>query len=234
MSAVADFRAEASRRVLIKDGAYGTLIQAERLESADYCAGLDLLREARRHYLAWGATAKVGRMDRAHPPRERTAVESDGGRLPVTSSAIDLLGVLSASQALSSETSLERLHARVAAVLGAMTGATRVKVLLWSGTREEWLMPAHHGAGGMTAITEDDAPLSVLRYVRRTQEPLVVSDATRDDRFERDPYLSGLERCSLLAVPIVGRGALRAVLMSSLQPGSSVYSPAAWCSTDWW
>jgi signal transduction histidine kinase len=101
----------------------------------------------------------------------------------------------------------------VAAVLGAMTGATRVKVLLWSGTREEWLMPAHHGAGGMTAITEDDAPLSVLRYVRRTQEPLVVSDATRDDRFERDPYLSGLERCSLLAVPIVGRGALRAVLM---------------------
>ena len=47
MSAVADFRAEASRRVLIKDGAYGTLIQAERLESADYCAGLDLLRDQR-------------------------------------------------------------------------------------------------------------------------------------------------------------------------------------------
>ena len=28
--------------------------------------------------------------------------------------------------------------------------------------------------------------------------------------------------------------ALRAALMSSLQPGSSVYSPTAWCSTDWW
>ena len=27
---------------------------------------------------------------------------------------------------------------------------------------------------------------------------------------------------------------LRIPLMSSRQPGSSVYSPRAWCSTDWW
>jgi len=47
MSAAADFRAEAGRRVLIKDGAYGTLIQAERLQSADYCAGLDLMKDQR-------------------------------------------------------------------------------------------------------------------------------------------------------------------------------------------
>lgn len=47
MSAAADFRAEAGRRVLIKDGAYGTLTQAERLESADYCAGLDLMKDQR-------------------------------------------------------------------------------------------------------------------------------------------------------------------------------------------
>ncbi len=45
MSAAAEFRAEAARRILVKDGAYGTMIQAERLE--DYCAGLDLMKDQR-------------------------------------------------------------------------------------------------------------------------------------------------------------------------------------------
>ena len=56
-------------------------------------------------------------------------------------------------------------------------------------------------------------PLSVVRYVERTRETVVVSDATRDDRFARDPYLAGVDRCSLLAVPIVNRGNLRALLL---------------------
>ncbi len=47
MSAADTLRAEAAERILIKDGAYGTLIQAERLQSADYCAGLDLLKDQR-------------------------------------------------------------------------------------------------------------------------------------------------------------------------------------------
>jgi len=47
MSTAAAFRAEAARRILIKDGAYGTMIQARRLPSADYCAGLDLLKDQR-------------------------------------------------------------------------------------------------------------------------------------------------------------------------------------------
>jgi 5-methyltetrahydrofolate--homocysteine methyltransferase len=47
MSAAANFRAEAGKRILVKDGAYGTLIQAERLQSEDYCAGLDLMKDQR-------------------------------------------------------------------------------------------------------------------------------------------------------------------------------------------
>ena len=47
MSAAAALRAEAARRILVKDGAYGTLIQAEKLKSADYCGGLDLSKDQR-------------------------------------------------------------------------------------------------------------------------------------------------------------------------------------------
>ena len=40
-------RTEAAKRILIKDGAYGTLIQQRRLQSADYCGGLDLMKDQR-------------------------------------------------------------------------------------------------------------------------------------------------------------------------------------------
>ena len=40
-------RAEAAKRILIKDGAYGTEVQARRLASADYCGGLDLMKDQR-------------------------------------------------------------------------------------------------------------------------------------------------------------------------------------------
>jgi 5-methyltetrahydrofolate--homocysteine methyltransferase len=45
MTAADLFRAEAAKRILIKDGAYGTQIQAEKLAGEAYCAGLDLLRD---------------------------------------------------------------------------------------------------------------------------------------------------------------------------------------------
>ena len=47
MNAAASFRSEAAKRILVKDGAYGTLVQARKLRSEDYCAGYDLLKDQR-------------------------------------------------------------------------------------------------------------------------------------------------------------------------------------------
>jgi 5-methyltetrahydrofolate--homocysteine methyltransferase len=47
MSAAAELRAAAAERVLVKDGAYGTLIQCEGLKEADYRGELDLARDQR-------------------------------------------------------------------------------------------------------------------------------------------------------------------------------------------
>ena len=189
--------------------------------------GHDLLAQARREYLAWGATAKVSQLDWAYPALRAPAAASAGddgqsGDLPrdravITTGTIDLLGIVSASQALSSETSIGRLHARVAEVLSAMTGATGVHLLLWSEDRHGWLRPAPDAGGGTVPVSrtghESAVPTSVLRYARRTREPLVVADAAADERFARDPYFAGLTCCSVLAVPVLSRGALRAVLL---------------------
>ena len=45
MSAAAELRAAAAERILIKDGAYGTSIQARRLQAGDYCRGFDLFKD---------------------------------------------------------------------------------------------------------------------------------------------------------------------------------------------
>jgi signal transduction histidine kinase len=208
-------------------------------------AGFELLTQARQQYLAWGATAKVEQLCWAYPtlrsppdtPPDATVgvdepTEGPGGRAGVSTGTLDLLGVLSASQALSAQTSIERLHARVVEVLGAMTGATRVHLLLWDDDRHDWLLPTpasptptdattpadvSRPIGGTRPISgtghEHELPTSVLRYVQRTGEPLVTADATRDDRFIRDPYFTDLDCCSLLAVPILSRGTLRAALL---------------------
>jgi hypothetical protein len=58
----------------------------------------------------------------------------------------------------------------VVEVLGAMTGATRVQLLLYSDDRHDWLRPSP--AGVITPIGgtghEHELPTSVLRYVQRT------------------------------------------------------------------
>ena len=194
----------------------------------------DLLAEARRSYAAWGATAKVEQLDWAYPVLHRDDLPADdlprdeeaGDEEPrpgvepstdLSTGTVDLLGILAASRALSSQTSVDRLHAQVVQVLGSMTGATDVHLLLWNDERQDWRLPAGDEDGGSRPIGGADQdgtlPFSVLRYVARTGETLVVVDATRDDRFAGDPYFAGLDCCSLLALPIFGRGRLRALLM---------------------
>jgi diguanylate cyclase (GGDEF)-like protein len=180
--------------------------------------GRPLLDQARSMYQAWGATGKVREMLQQHSFLSR----GSGGRRSepgarstlVSDDAVDVMSVLRASQALSSETSLDKLRSRVAKVLCAMTGAASV------------LMVVRHEDGEERVLSEDAAdltvraaeaqgllPMSAYRYAVRTQEPLLINDATRDERFSRDPYLAGLPHCSLLLVPVLSHGQLRAVLV---------------------
>ena len=128
-----------------------------------------------------------------------------------------MLGILAASRALSSETGIGALRVKVVEVLSAMTGATNVGILLWDAHRQEWYAATEEEGeeedGPSRPRPGTELPLSVVRYVERTREPLIVGDATRDDRFARDPYFAGLEAASILAVPVLSRGAMQAVLL---------------------
>jgi signal transduction histidine kinase/predicted ATPase len=236
--ALGDFRATvvafdaARREVQRRQRPWHRALILERAARFHLDHGLDggaaeLLAEARRSYAAWGATAKVEQLDWAYPVLHRDDPPEDAGEekphpgvessTDLSTGTVDLLGILAASRVLSSQTSVDRLHAQVVQVLGSMTGATDVHLLLWNDARQEWRLPAADEDGGSRPVGDADQegalPFSVLRYVARTGEALVVVDATRDDRFAGDPYFAGLDCCSLLALPIFSRGRLRALLM---------------------
>jgi len=183
--------------------------------------GRALLAEAARHYRSWGAEAKVRQLELAYPflvgavePPARHGDRATTTRISLES--IDLLAVLNASQALSSETTLDRLRIRVVEVLRTLTGASKVHMLLHGDDATGWFLP-DDGTGKPVPVQEAGdrglLPLSAFRYAERTREPLLVEDATRDDRLARDPYVAALDRCSLLVVPILSQGVPRAMVL---------------------
>jgi diguanylate cyclase (GGDEF)-like protein len=182
--------------------------------------GRRLLSDACRYYLAWGAVSKVVQLEHSYPflAQGEKQLPAEGLRRDsVSADSFDLLGLLRASQALSSETSLDRLHQRVVEQLEAMTGATHVQlVLLQDGGRSALVRVGDEGAT-QVAIEEAAAagllPMSAVRYVERTYLPLAIDDARTDDRFAADPYLQAMAQCSLLLLPVLNQGALRAVLV---------------------
>ena len=200
-------------------------------------SGRRLLIDARHHYEQWGATGKVRELERRYPFLRRagsTAAEPSLSRfeyvssMSVRSDDIDMLAILRASQALSSETDLDRLRASVVDQTRAITGATTVHLLLFDQDAADWVVPG--GGPDRERVTVDAAaaqgllPIAAFRYAERTRQPLLVENACRDDRFARDPYFAGVERCSLLVVPILNQGAMRAVLLMENRLSSGAFS----------
>jgi signal transduction histidine kinase len=183
-------------------------------------AGQRLMAEARDLYAAWGAAAKVRLMDQSWPflqPASQSLARGLPGRLLSGPSPdmLDLLGILRASQALSSQRTLRDLALRVTEVLGALTGATRVALIAAAGN--DWLLLDSRPDAELHMMAFDEAakagllPASAQRHIERLVEPLQVPDIAEDERFSGDPYFA--ERGgSLLLVPVVGQGEARAVL----------------------
>ncbi len=199
--------------------------------------GHRLLADARSAYADWGATVKVADLDRSWPqlrsaePGARrggsTQRSSQGRTETLGHSEIDLVGIIKAAQSFGSQSDLDQLQASVTTILTALSGATSVRMALWSDETREWIVPSPTADGAALAADGADwalLPLSALRYVERTREPLVVDDATQDDRFARDPYFDGVGRCSLLAMPVLARGLLKAILVLEHRAARAAFS----------
>lgn len=183
-------------------------------------SGSQLLLEAQQLYMAWGATVKASQLSaQTGTPADALPHASPfaASRALTAADDLDMRVVLQASQGLSAEVNSLRLKAKVQEVLSSATGATRVTLALWEDDAAEWLVDARDSSGEVIQVPVDGSasavPLKAFRYAESTREPLLLVDAVSDERFARDVYFHGMERCSLMVVPILRRGVERAMLV---------------------
>jgi PAS domain S-box-containing protein len=200
---------------------------ARRLETAGHAH----LRNARNCYDRWGAHGKVKQLDERYPRlREERAVTSSATMGPSVGQ-LDVETVVRASQALSTEMVLPKLIERLMRIAVEHAGAGRGLLILIRGG-EPWVeAEAVAGQGSVEVVvrhalvTPSYLPTSVLHYVVRTREHVLLDDASADRVYSTDEHVRRQRLRSVLCLPIVKQTSLVGALYleNNLTPG--VFSP---------
>ncbi|MCO4763760.1 MAG: AAA family ATPase [Myxococcales bacterium] len=195
------------------------------------------LMDARYAYARWGATSKVQLLESEFPALKH-AMEAMSPQLLTLSeeststgrSTLDIHSVIKASQAISSEIVLDKLLPLLLNILIENAGARRGVVLL---QREGELLIEAEGTAqsdranvlqGRSIDGSNDVPATVINFVSRTGESLVLHDAVEDSRFGDDPYVSRHRPRSLLASPITHGNDLIGVIYLENNLNSGVFT----------
>ena len=199
------------------------------------------MKEAHYCYERWGAMTKVKdleiRYSQLFPQSSNTvstSVRTTAGTTSNTSHiALDLATVMKASQAISSEIELEKLLRSLMQILienaGAQTG-----YLLLENVGEWTIEAACELRGGESVCTTQvlqSTPMtgrlseSIVQYVIRTHESVILNDATREGKFVNDPYLQRHEAKSVLCLPLLNQSKLVGVLYLENQLTTEVFTP---------
>ena len=173
------------------------------------------------HYLygRWGANAKVRRLEEEHPFLAEAWADGSDGRETSAKVSADLETALKASQAISSQIRLDDLLPRLVAIATENAGAERGVLLLerdgqWYATAAAQATDAGEEAAlDLRPIAQArDLPLGVVQYAIRTRETVLLHDAAHEGSFRQDPYVRSREARSLLCLPVLHQGEVRAVL----------------------
>jgi PAS domain S-box-containing protein len=186
------------------------------------------MKEAHYCYERWGATAKVKDLETRHPQffpqspsANSTPIYTTAGTTSNTPQiALDLAAVMKASQAISSQIELDQLLRSLMQILienaGAQTGCL---ILENSG---EWTIEAscelHEGEQTCTTQVLQSVPItdrlpeSIIQYVIRTHESVILNDAAHEDNFIHDPYIQHHQTQSVLCLPLLNQSKLVGVL----------------------
>ena len=177
------------------------------------------LRNARYCYERWGAFGKVRQLDQSYPHlHDQRGTDSPTVTTVKSLGQLDLSTVVKMSQAVSSEIVLDRLIEKLMKLAIEHAGAARGLLILLRDD-EQWIEAAAatgpEGVAvhiGQAALTPMDLPVSVLRYVMRAQESVILDDASVSNQFETDEYIREKRVRSVLCLPLVKQATLIGVL----------------------
>jgi PAS domain S-box-containing protein len=177
------------------------------------------LRNARTCYATWGADGKVKQLEQLFPGLGKEQ-HFPGGAATITAplEGLDLATVIRVSQAVSSEIVLEKLFDTV--MRNAMEHAGAERGLLIIPRADELRIEAESRVSGNdvivclgeVSVTGADLPESILRYVMRTHESVIVDDASSGNPFSGDSYFLQRRVRSILCLPLLNQAKLSGVL----------------------
>ncbi|MCY1058065.1 AAA family ATPase [Nannocystis sp. SCPEA4] len=173
------------------------------------------LQAARSGYFRWGAHAKVEQLDQRYPHLVERKPIAPTITFAVRAEQFDVLSVVKASQSISGELKLPRLLETLLRIVIEHAGADQGYVLL---VRDERLTVAAQITGGTVRVLDagaeasDALPRSILRYVRRGRERVLLDDATARHPFLEDEYFTRKRPRSLLCLPIARQTRLLGML----------------------
>jgi PAS domain S-box-containing protein len=191
------------------------------------------LRDARDGYRQWGADGKVRQLEAQHPYLSDEHPSSDPTRTVLTSvEHLDLSTVLKLSQTVQGETDLEKLIAAIMRLGVEHAGAERGLLLLPDGDTYRIEAEASSGNEQVTVdlrkrtIGAGDLPQSVLRFVLRTRERVLLQDAAAATDFADDQYLRRHHACSVLCIPLLKQTRLAGIIYLENNLTSGAFTPA--------
>ena len=173
------------------------------------------LQDARYCYLCWGATGKVRQLDELYPQlREEEPVPGPRSTIGAAVEHLDLANVIEVSQAVSSEIVLEKLIDSLMRTAIEHAGAERGLLILPRGVEQR--IEAEATTRGDTIIVrlleapvdEVAVPESIIHYVVRTQESVILDDASVQNPFSRDTYIGQHHAGSILCLPLINQANL--------------------------
>jgi GAF domain-containing protein len=189
------------------------------------------LRNARNCYIRWGALGKVQQLDRHYPVIAEQASLPPAVRIEAPVAQLDLEMVTKASQAVSGEIVLEKLIQTFMIIAVEHAGAERGILVLQRG-QEHWIeAEARTGRDQVEVqlrqalVTPSELPESLFRYVIRTQQSVILEDASSQSLFSEDPYVIQRRPRSVLCLPLVKQAKLMGVLYLEHNLAPNVFTP---------
>ncbi|MCP4217514.1 MAG: GAF domain-containing protein, partial [bacterium] len=189
-------------------------------------------------YRKWGAGAKLKHLEANYPKYMRQSTYSDmrnTGTISTSTdsagSSLDIKSILKASQTLSGEVQLKRLLEKTMQILIENAGAQ--KGLFIENKAGNLLAQVEGNIDGAPGILNDlplaesgKAPLSLINFVTRSHEELVLDNASKDTKYASDPYVDQHKTRSVICFPILKKGQLAGIIYLENNRVEGAFTPA--------
>ncbi|NES20699.1 MAG: AAA family ATPase [Symploca sp. SIO3E6] len=190
------------------------------------------LKNAHHCYSRWGATAKVQALEAEYPQflrnmnnrQEQQNIKTTESTGSTSAQVLDIATVTKASQVLAREIKLDQLLAKLMKTLiengGAQTGLMIIE------KDGQWVIEAE-GKVDVDDVTllrslpidsiDTDTqtpllPVTIINYVARTQENVILNNAIDEEQFTLDPYIVAHQPKSILCTALLNQGKVSGIV----------------------